>query len=74
MISVINRAVAQGAGDGTNRYGPNCLYLFGRYFYLLGAKATAKKDTGIMGVSAMLIMGYSLVIGIRAMFQKNEEN
>lgn len=72
MMSVINRAVAQGAGDGVHRYGPNFLYLFGRYIYLLGAKATAKKDIGILGVSSIVIMSYSLFTGIRAMFQKED--
>ena len=72
MISTINRAVATGAGDGVHRYGPNFLYLFGRYSYLLAARAMSQKDIGIIGVSAFVIMGYSLVTGIRAMFQKEK--
>jgi len=71
MVSVMNRAVAHGAGDGVHRYGPNLLYLFGNYIYLLGAKATAKKDIGMLAVAGMVITGYSLFTGVRAMLEKD---
>jgi len=72
MVSVVNRAIAHGAGDGVNRYGPNILYLFGNYIYLLGAKATAKNDIGILSVAAMAIAGYSLFMGVRALLGKDD--
>lgn len=72
MVSVVNRAVARGAGDGVHRYGPNVLYLFGHYVYLLGARSTAKNDIGVLGVSSIFIMGYSLFTSVRALMQKDD--
>lgn len=71
MLSSINRAIATGAGDGIHRYGPNSLFLIGHYLYLLGTKALSQQDSGIgiLGISSILLTSYSLVMGIRALFQ-----
>lgn len=73
MMSIVNRAVASGAGDGLHRYGTNFLSLFGRYIQLFCLRAVTPKDLGILGVSAVVVSVGSLLVGLRAIFSADVE-
>jgi hypothetical protein len=73
MVSIVNRAVASGAGDGVHRYGTNVVSLFGRYAQLFCLRAVQPKDIGILGVSAVVVSVGSLLVGLRAIIRPEVE-
>lgn len=74
IVSVVNRAVSYGAGDGVHRYGANILGLFGRYLHLLVARVCDAKNFGILGLSSILLWTGSLYTAVRAMLKGEDHD
>ena len=73
MISIVNRAVASGSGDGL-RYGSTIVDLVVHYVSLLVKQATRPMSIGYLELGAMGILIFSLVQAVRALFQEKKSN
>lgn len=57
MVSVVNRGVASGSGDGLS-YGGNVAHLIGNYFILLVRQATRKGQRGLLEIFSIAGLAY----------------
>lgn len=60
MVSIVNRGVESGGGNGVDRYGTNILDLFAHYASLLLEAATNGESPGPLQLSAMMLETASL--------------
>ena len=66
MISVVNRGVASGSGDGL-RYGANVVHLLSHYFTLLFRQATTRGSHGLLemlSIAGLVVFAVDVIRGI----------
>lgn len=68
MVSIVNRAVARGSGEGL-RYGSNILSLFFHYTQKLLQKATMPQSLGILELTSIAVLLWGLVLVGRSMLR-----
>lgn len=72
MISIVNRGVARGSGDGM-RYGSSVLHLIGHYCVKLFKQATNRNNFGLFESMAISLLVFSSIQGVRALISREDE-
>eukprot|EP00568_Trieres_chinensis_P019182 CAMPEP_0183324416 /NCGR_PEP_ID=MMETSP0160_2-20130417/76978_1 /TAXON_ID=2839 ORGANISM="Odontella Sinensis, Strain Grunow 1884" /NCGR_SAMPLE_ID=MMETSP0160_2 /ASSEMBLY_ACC=CAM_ASM_000250 /LENGTH=220 /DNA_ID=CAMNT_0025491991 /DNA_START=11 /DNA_END=673 /DNA_ORIENTATION=- len=70
MVSIINRGVASGGGDGL-RYGASILSLITTYVRLLVKRAISRDTFGPLELASVLLGGASAVLGVKALIESD---
>jgi hypothetical protein len=68
MVSIVNRTISIGAGDGTTRYGKSIGALFSHYGYLLVKQACSRQSFGPLEFLSLILGTTSIVSCIRHIF------
>jgi hypothetical protein len=73
MVSIVNRGVAAGGGDGSG-YGASVFGLLSHYAFSLAKRATTAGSRGPLEISAMAVLAYSTVLGVRGIVNESRKD
>lgn len=71
MISIVNRGVASGGGAG-ERYGATVWSLIARYAFLLAKRASTPGSIGVLEISSIGLLVWSLVRAIKGIMERDD--
>ena len=70
MMSIVNRRVAYGSGDGL-RYGSSVIHLWTTYIRLLLKRATSIKSVGLLEIGSIILLAAGVERGVRFVLYAN---